>query len=333
VNAYSCSCDAGYDGDHCENNINECAGVNCNNGNCVDQVNAYSCSCDAGYDGDHCENNINECAGVNCNNGNCVDQVNAYSCSCDPGYSGNHCENAPEAASCLDWKNFGYNDDGVYWITLPTVGAAQVYCLMDSAADGGGWTLAMKAANSGNTFGYHSGYWDNVNTLNVGSVNRNSEDAKFDVFNYMNAGDIMATFPDKHQYIGYGFRYNGFTTNFWPGYKTSAQNFFKNAGQRQIAYGSAVWSWSGWNANVWSSQAGSQWCGFNYQTFNQFEVRFGFAWNNEVNDWGSNDVTGGLGLDNSGRQGVQPYSAGDHIGCCQHNNGVNGRLKMELWVR
>jgi hypothetical protein len=93
VNAYSCSCDDGYDGDHCENNINECEGVNCNNGNCVDQVNAYYCSCDAGYDGDHCEIDINECEGVNCNNGNCVDQVNAYSCSCDAGYDGNHCEN------------------------------------------------------------------------------------------------------------------------------------------------------------------------------------------------------------------------------------------------
>ena len=37
--------------------INECASDPCqNNGSCTDMVNAYECSCEAGYNGTHCEN-------------------------------------------------------------------------------------------------------------------------------------------------------------------------------------------------------------------------------------------------------------------------------------
>ena len=36
--------------------------------------------------------NIDECVGVDCNNGECVDGVAAYTCSCEDGYSGALCE-------------------------------------------------------------------------------------------------------------------------------------------------------------------------------------------------------------------------------------------------
>ena len=36
-------------------NIDECEGVNCNDGTCVDGIAEYSCSCDAGFEGDACE--------------------------------------------------------------------------------------------------------------------------------------------------------------------------------------------------------------------------------------------------------------------------------------
>ena len=36
--------------------------------------------------------NIDECIGVDCNNGECVDGVAAYTCSCEDGYSGVLCE-------------------------------------------------------------------------------------------------------------------------------------------------------------------------------------------------------------------------------------------------
>ena len=37
--------------------IDDCDGITCQNGGtCIDAVNAYSCNCAPGYDGDHCEN-------------------------------------------------------------------------------------------------------------------------------------------------------------------------------------------------------------------------------------------------------------------------------------
>eukprot|EP00494_Astrolonche_serrata_P026581 UN26843 len=35
--------------------------------------------CNPGFDGDHCETNINECEGVDCGAGTCQDGDNSYS--------------------------------------------------------------------------------------------------------------------------------------------------------------------------------------------------------------------------------------------------------------
>ena len=35
--------------------IDECVGVNCGHGQCNDEINGYDCSCETGYEGDHCE--------------------------------------------------------------------------------------------------------------------------------------------------------------------------------------------------------------------------------------------------------------------------------------
>lgn len=46
---YSCSCNPGYTGLNCENEINECYSNPCKNGGqCVDKINLFSCKCTAG---------------------------------------------------------------------------------------------------------------------------------------------------------------------------------------------------------------------------------------------------------------------------------------------
>ncbi|CAH1274490.1 NOTCH2 [Branchiostoma lanceolatum] len=90
----NCSCLAGFDGDNCENNIDDCSSQPClNNATCVDGVNNYTCDCTDGFIGAECAININECDSSPCqNNGTCEDRVNGYTCSCFVGYEGPYCE-------------------------------------------------------------------------------------------------------------------------------------------------------------------------------------------------------------------------------------------------
>lgn len=90
----TCICNDGYEGDHCENNINECAEIICQNGgNGIDGINSYNCNCVAGYDGDLCENNIDECASITCQNGGSyIDGINDFYCHCLPDYDGDYCQ-------------------------------------------------------------------------------------------------------------------------------------------------------------------------------------------------------------------------------------------------
>jgi len=231
------------------------------------------------------------------------------------------------ALSALDIKNVtGTNTDGVYWINLPTVGPTQIYCLMDTKWAGGGWMMAMKATR-GTTFNYASSYWTSINTLNPTDNTRNDADAKFNTFNYYQCKDLLALWPD----IGQGGMlqstgcWSWVENSFLSGAKTTLQNFF-NTGN-QINKGSGK-SFGGWGFGTFSSQGGFQWHGFNYQGNATSRVRWGFAWNNE-NDQGSNDVSGGLGLDS----GKGNYSAGDYIGAAQDTTGINRTARVELYIR
>jgi hypothetical protein len=48
-----------------------------------------SCHCPAGFAGDRCESNIDDCLNNKCeNNATCVDLIQAYECRCPPGYMG-----------------------------------------------------------------------------------------------------------------------------------------------------------------------------------------------------------------------------------------------------
>ena len=100
---YNCTCDLGWEGAHCNVNLNECdTGVhNCqNNATCVDKSNGYSCICNPGWTGEHCEQDINECDGNHgCGaNANCVNDEPGFHCECNPGFAGSTCTacNYPE---------------------------------------------------------------------------------------------------------------------------------------------------------------------------------------------------------------------------------------------
>ena len=56
----------------------------------------------AGFTGPNCADqiSINDCVGVDCGNGVCVNGLNSYSCTCDPGFTGEFCRtNIPNIPS------------------------------------------------------------------------------------------------------------------------------------------------------------------------------------------------------------------------------------------
>lgn len=234
---------------------------------------------------------------------------------------------APSAAFIKAVTNT--NTNGTYWIDLPTSGATEVYCIMDSAADGGGWMMAMKATR-GATFEYSATYWTTNNTLNPTDVTRNDADAKYAVFNEFVGTDIAAVYPDATAGGTFGSGIGGWSMHDnSPFTEKTLLDVFSSDTQINIRFGSDVDNWLGLGKNASgpiSTQDGFRWQGINYGANASNQVRYGFAWNNE-NDEASNDVSGGVGMNR------QAYSAGDYIGCCQTYNGVNRSMRMELYVR
>jgi hypothetical protein len=240
----------------------------------------------------------------------------------------------------------GYNTDGVYWITINNT-PQQVYCIMDSRIDGGGWMMMMKATQ-GTTFSYSSSYWTSNNTLNTGDVNRNNGDAKFDVFNYFQGKDMLALWPDIGQggsISASGYPWIWLQNNYYDGTRITPLSFFQIDNYPVGLGGSGKFirdakTFSGWAPGVFSSQADIRFYGFNYKGYSNNTgngVRWGFGWNENSEGLfpssggcchGSNDVSGGIGM----AYGVN-WSAGDRISCCQDSTGINRAARVELYVR
>ena len=69
--------------------IDECDPDPCHYGSCQDGVATFTCLCQPGYTGHHCEANINECHSQPCRHGGtCQDRDNAYLCFCLKGTTG-----------------------------------------------------------------------------------------------------------------------------------------------------------------------------------------------------------------------------------------------------
>ena len=113
---YTCSCLSGFEGSHCDTDLDECVSSPCQNGAvCTDAPGAFVCNCTSGYDGPVCADDADECASQPCLNGGTCTQTPFYitasgakpvapyySCACSDGFVGvncrvdvNECESAP----------------------------------------------------------------------------------------------------------------------------------------------------------------------------------------------------------------------------------------------
>ncbi|RZF34933.1 hypothetical protein LSTR_LSTR011427 [Laodelphax striatellus] len=115
--SYLCDCPAGFTGDFCEIDINECENNLCSNGAvCVDGMANYTCSCLPGWEGWLCDKEIDECASSPClNSGTCIDKLGSFECLCPDEYVGERCDQLKQVtcqnkpcrnnAACADVKN------------------------------------------------------------------------------------------------------------------------------------------------------------------------------------------------------------------------------------
>ena len=73
--------------------INYCEVQPCVNGACHRLTGGYVCTCDAGWTGDDCDLDIDECLSFPCHNGQCNNEINGYTCDCTAGFDGINCQN------------------------------------------------------------------------------------------------------------------------------------------------------------------------------------------------------------------------------------------------
>ncbi|XP_078581446.1 uncharacterized protein LOC144864905 isoform X2 [Branchiostoma floridae x Branchiostoma japonicum] len=110
VMGYTCTCESGWEGFNCDQNIDDCASSPCAHGNCTDGVASYTCSCENGWEGTNCDQDIDECASNPCLlGGTCLDHVDGYSCVCPKDATGKNCDTVPFIGECYQFSTSAVN--------------------------------------------------------------------------------------------------------------------------------------------------------------------------------------------------------------------------------
>ncbi|XDV42015.1 hypothetical protein PO909_010772 [Leuciscus waleckii] len=106
---FTCTCELGFTGAYCHENINDCVSNPCRNGGtCIDGISSFQCFCSDGWEGDLCNLNVNECSRSPCKNGgHCVDLVNDFYCECANGWKGKTCHSRESQCDATTCSNGG----------------------------------------------------------------------------------------------------------------------------------------------------------------------------------------------------------------------------------
>jgi len=116
--SFTCSCNAGWTGDKCQTDVDDCAAYPCKNeGSCRDAGNqAFSCTCADGWKGKTCTEDTDDCDPNPCqNSGDCTDKgTNYFTCACASGFTGQYCDMKSMAAgSSTDANPMKAGDEAV----------------------------------------------------------------------------------------------------------------------------------------------------------------------------------------------------------------------------
>ncbi|KAF7200946.1 protein jagged-2 isoform X2 [Nothobranchius furzeri] len=154
---FSCSCDLGFTGTYCHENVNDCASSPCKNGGtCIDGINSFECVCPDGWEGTICEADVNECSGTPCQNaGLCIDLVNDFYCSCVDGWKGKTCHLRESQCDSITCRNGGTcfdHSDSFLCSCSSGWGGSTCNSAKNSSCDSGPCENGGTCINGGDTF-------------------------------------------------------------------------------------------------------------------------------------------------------------------------------------